>query len=233
MNTASSFAGRLLTCLLVPLGLLLSACSSEPPQSVASERRIERQLINHGLTIDAGESLVLGTPQRAIRVSEQMLYRVTKYDAAGNTVDQHDDFHNLPWADKPVEVTAGDFTTNLTTDLEGVTRLNLLDNGFVELDYDQLRVIQVSATAAPSIRGELNLLVGRDLRPKLAEAVALIYDDLEEAEVPQWAFRVNRLAELGLMEESNQLENMLILLTTGDPELQKEFVAALESPPGP
>ncbi|UAX00073.1 hypothetical protein KEM63_12030 [Halopseudomonas nanhaiensis] len=208
--------------------ILLSACSTSAPTTLSAEGRTERELLSHGIHIDAGESLVLDTPQRVIRVTEQKLYRVTHYDAQGNAVDQHDDFRNLPWAEKPVQVTAGEFTATLTTDMEGMTRLNLLDNGFIELDYDQLRAIQLSAEASPAVRSELNLLVGRDLRARLAEAVALIYDDLEEAGVHQWAFRVNRLAELGLMEESNQLENMLILLTTGDPELQAEFVNALE-----
>lgn len=229
MRQAILPASRLLIGLLMPLGLLLSACSTEAQRPAAAEGRVERELISHGIHIDAGESLVLDTPQRVVRVTEQLPYRVTQYDGHGNAVDQHEDFHNLPWTDKPVHVTAGDFSATLTTDKDGVTRLNLLDNGFIELDYDQLRAIQLSATAAPDVRAELNLLVGRDLRSKLAEAVALIYDDLEEAEVQQWAFRVSRLAELGLMEESNQLENMLILLTTGDPELQREFVNALES----
>mgnify|MGYP000733007117 CR=1 FL=1 len=232
MKAALFPVSRMLAGLIVPLGMLLSACATEP-KPAAAEGRVERELISHGIHIDAGESLVLDVPQRAIRVTEQLLYRVTRYDAQGNRVDQHDDFRNVPWADKPVEVTAGDFTATLMTDMDGATRLNLLDNGFIELDYDQLRAIQLSATASPTVRRELNLLVGRDLRAKLAEAVALIYDDLEEAEVQQWAFRVNRLAELGLMEESNQLENMLILLTTGDPELQFEFVNALEAAESP
>jgi hypothetical protein len=46
--------------------------------------------------------------------------------------------------------------------------------------------------------------------------------------VEQWAYRVQRLAELELEVESNQLENMLILLTTGDPVLQGEFIQALD-----
>ena len=51
---------------------------------------------------------------------------------------------------------------------------------------------------------------------------------MEEDDVDQWAYRVKRLAELGLEVESNQLENMLILLTTGGPMLQGEFIQALE-----
>jgi hypothetical protein len=79
-----------------------------------------------------------------------------------------------------------------------------------------------------SSRREENILIGRDLRSKLHEAVALIYDNLEEDDVEQWAYRVQRLAELELEVESNQLENMLILLTTGDPVLQGEFIQALD-----
>lgn len=229
MSILSLTNGKLWACLLLPFGALLTACSTDSPRTVASEGRIERELISHGVHIDAGEPLVLSTPQRTIRVTEQTLHRVTEYDGAGERVDQHDDYRNLPWANKPVMVSAGEFTATLHTDMDGAVRLNLLDDGFVELDYDQLRVIQLTATAAPTVRGELNLLVGRDLRPKLAEAVALIYDDLEEDDVEQWAYRVNRLAELGLLEESNQLENMLILLTTGDPELQQQFVSTLDT----
>lgn len=229
MNIMSSTNGALRACLLLSFGALLTACSAEPPQTVVGEGRVERELISHGVHIEAGEPLVLSTPQRTIRVTEQLLHRVTQYDARGDRVDQHNDYRNLPWANKPVLVIAGAFNATLHTDMDGVVRLNLLDDGFVELDYDELRVVQLTATAAPNVRGELNLLVGRDLRPKLAEAVALIYDDLEEGDVEQWTYRVSRLAELGLLEESNQLENMLILLTTGDPELQQQFVSTLSA----
>jgi len=61
------------------------------------------------------------------------------------------------------------------------------------------------------------LLIDRELRSKLHEAFDLIYSNLEDDDVDQWAYRVRRLSELGLAEESNQLENMLILLTTGEP----------------
>jgi len=58
--------------------------------------------------------------------------------------------------------------------------------------------------------------------------VMLVHDNLEESGVEQWVYRIRRLDALGLEEESNQLENMLIVLTVGDPELQAEFLQALE-----
>ena len=57
----------------------------------------------------------------------------------------------------------------------------------------------------------------------------LIYDNLEEDDVEQWVDRIERLRQLGLKEEASQLENMLILLTTGDPQLQGDFVQALDN----
>jgi hypothetical protein len=215
---------------LVVLGsalLLIAGCAGRTPPEQSAETRVERQLVNHAVHIDAGESLVLNAPQRMLRVSEQSLYSITEYDAQGNVIDQQENYQSLPWAARPVEVVAGDFSHSLQTDVEGSVRLNLLDEDFLELDFEQLRVVQITAQTPGGTRGEVNLLVSRELRARLQEAVGLIYEDLEDDDVNQWAYRVNRLAELGLEEESNQLENMLILLTTGDPELQGDFVQAL------
>ena len=66
-----------------------------------------------------------------------------------------------------------------------------------------------------------------ELRGKLREAHALIYDDLEDDEVSQWVHRVKRLSDLGLEEEASELEQSLIELTRNDPELQKEFLDLL------
>jgi DUF971 family protein len=163
-----------------------------------------------------------------VRVTEQLLYHVRLFDTHGNQLDKRDEYQSLPWAAKPVTVVAGNFQTILHTDQDGLLLLNLLNDGFLELDYQNLRVIQLSAQVDQSSRREENILIGRDLRSKLHEAVALIYDNLEEDDVDQWAYRVQRLAEMELEVESNQLENMLILLTTGDPVLQGEFIQALD-----
>ena len=157
-----------------------------------------------------------------------MHYDVVELDARGGIIDRREEHQTLPWANKPIDIIAGSFRTSLDTDVDGLLRLNLLNDGFLNLDYDNLRVIQLSASAGPKVRSEVNLLIDRELRSKLHEAFDLIYSNLEDDDVDQWAYRVRRLSELGLAEESNQLENMLILLTTGDPQLQGEFVQALE-----
>ena len=76
------------------------------------------------------------------------------------------------------------------------------------------------------------LLVGRDLRGKLREAHALIYDDLEDDDVEQWVHRVRRLAELGLEEEASELEQSLLELTRNDPQLQEELLQRLQAQAG-
>jgi len=212
---------------LWPMILLVAGCAGPMQQTTAPETRVERELLKHGVHIDAGDSMVLNSPQRLLRVSEQSLYSITELDSHDHVIDRHDSYQSLPWAELPVNVIAGDFVTTLQTDVEGTLRLNLLAEEFLELDFEQLRVLQISAQAPNGTRGELNLLVSRELRARLQEAVGLIYEDLEDDDVNRWAYRVQRLAELGLDEESNQLENMLILLTTGDPELQGDFIQAL------
>ncbi|HDZ56252.1 MAG TPA: hypothetical protein ENI17_10180 [Pseudomonas xinjiangensis] len=212
--------------LWIAASLVLSACGTQPPTD-GPYIRTERQLVSHGIHMNAGDSVVLNLPQRTIRFTEQSLYSVSEYDRQDVLLNQRESFHSIPWATKPVEVIAGQSHTVLHTDADGMLRLNLLDDEFIGLDYENLRVIQLVAHAEPASRSEVNLLISRELRPKLHEAIALIYDDLEDDNVDQWAYRVQRLAELGLAEESNQLENMLILLTTADPELQGDFVQAL------
>lgn len=214
------------SALWLSVSMALAACSSLPPSGVTV--RTERELLSHTLRIDAGEQPVLTTPQRSIRVTEQLLHRVTELDVKGNALNSHESYQSLPWDRQPVEVIADDQRITLLTDQDGALRLNLLDEHFVDLDFDDLRVIQLVATLDPSIVAEQNLLVSRELRAVLREAVTLIHGNLEEDGIEQWVYRVNRLSQLGLSEESSQLENMLILLTIGDPELQAEFVNALD-----
>lgn len=214
--------------LWIPASLMLSACGMNMPHTDSSPARVERTLLNHSIQIDAGDGAVLSLPQRTLRLQEQVHYEVTELDARSGVIDRREEHQTLPWANKPVDIIAGNFRTSVDTDSDGVLRLNLLNDGFLNLDYDNLRVIQLTASAGPKTRSEVNLLIDRELRSKLHEAVRLIYDNLEEDDVDQWAYRVHRLSELGLAEESNQLENMLILLTTGDPQLQGDFVHALE-----
>ncbi|WP_185266905.1 hypothetical protein [Halopseudomonas xiamenensis] len=210
-------------------GLTLSACSNQQPQPPGAVTvRVERTLVSHNLRIDAGEQLVLTSPQRTVRITEQQLHQVTEFDAADRPVNSHESYQAVPWDTQPVTLIAEGKRFSLLTDHDGMLRLNLLDEQFIELDFESLRVVQLVARATPTVVAEQNLLVSRELRAVLQEAVTLVHDSLEESDVEQWVYRVRRLNELGLNEESTQLENMLILLTVGDPELQAEFTHALE-----
>ncbi|EZQ20305.1 hypothetical protein CF98_00830 [Halopseudomonas bauzanensis] len=209
-------------------GLTLTACSSQPQPSGAATVRVERELVSHNLHIDAGEQRVLASPQRNIRVTEQWLHRVTEFDGRDRLTNSHESYQALPWDNQLVSMIAEDRRFALRTNHDGVLRLNLLDEQFVELDFENLRAVQLIARAGPGVVAEQTLLISRELRSVLREAVVLVHDNLEESGVEQWVYRIRRLDALGLEEESNQLENMLIVLTVGDPELQAEFLQALE-----
>ncbi|CEA02302.1 lipoprotein [Pseudomonas saudimassiliensis] len=214
-------------------GLTLVGCSSQPQPPGGVATRVERELVSHNLLIDAGEQLVLTSPQRTIRVTEQQLHRVTEFDARDRVANSHESHQSLPWDDQPVILIAEDRRFTLRTNHDGVVRLNLLDEQFIDLDFTNLRTIQLVARANPTVVAEQTLLISRELRAVLREAVALVYDNLEESGVEQWVYRIHRLNELGLEEESNQLENMLMVLTIADPELQYEFLQALNADPRP
>ncbi len=79
-------------------------------------------------------------------------------------------------------------------------RLNLLDGPFAEQDASRIGTLLLSVEdPQDGTRAEATLLVSRDLRGKLREAHALIYDDLEDDEVsggyigssacPNWAWK--------------------------------------------
>ncbi|WP_193073865.1 hypothetical protein [Pseudomonas sp. FME51] len=210
-------------------GLSLTACSSQPQVSGDAAARVERELISHNLRIDVGEQLVLTSPQRTIHVTEQLLHQVTEFDARDQLVNRLESYQALPWASQPISLIADGKRFSLQTDHDGLLRLNLLSEQFIELDFESLRVIQLVARAGPAIVADQNLLISRELRSTLREAVNLVHDNLEESDVAQWVYRINRLDALGLEEESNQLENMLMMLTIGDPELQTDFLQALEN----
>lgn len=142
--------------------------------------------------------------------------------------DKRVEYSSLPWSERPVMVTAGKQTSELLTDRHGVLRLNLLDGPFADQDISRVGKLLLSVEdPQDSARAETTLMVSRDLRGKLKEAHALIYEDLEDDEVSQWVHRVKRLSELGLEEEASELEQSLIELTRNDPELQQEFLKAL------
>ncbi|EXF94710.1 hypothetical protein HK44_027650 [Pseudomonas fluorescens HK44] len=147
--------------------------------------------------------------------------------------DKRMEYSSLPWSERPVEVKAGTQTFELTTDRNGVLRLNLLDSPFAEQDLNRIGKLQITVEdAQDDVHIDSSLTISSSLRSKLLEAHALIYDDLEDDEVSQWVHRVKRLSELGLEEEASELEQSLIELTRNDPELQSEFLKSLTKDAG-
>ncbi len=147
--------------------------------------------------------------------------------------EKRTEYSSLPWSERPVEVKTGKQTFELTTDHNGVLRLNLLDSPFSEHDLSHISKLQISvADAQDDVHTDSSLAISGNLRGKLLEAHELIYDDLEDDEVSQWVHRVTRLSELGLEEEASELEQSLIELTRNDPELQSEFLKSLTKDAG-
>ncbi|MCQ9422754.1 hypothetical protein NRB16_04315 [Pseudomonas sp. LJDD11] len=139
----------------------------------------------------------------------------------------------LPWNERPVLIKAGATTHELSTDRNGVLRLNLLDSPFAEQDLRQVTRLYISVEdEQDNARASDSLPVSRNLRGKLLEAHGLIYDDLEDDEVSQWVHRVKRLAELGLDEQASELEQSLLELTRNDQELQNELIKSLAKDAG-
>lgn len=138
------------------------------------------------------------------------------------------EYSSLPWAERPVLVRAGEQSHELLTSANGVLRLNLLDGPFADQEMAGVTRLALSVEdPQDQTRADAHLLVSRALRARLKEAHALIYEDLEDSEVPRWVHRVKRLSELGLEEEAVELEQSLLELTRNDPELQQELSQAL------
>lgn len=147
--------------------------------------------------------------------------------------DKREEFTSIPWSERLVEVKAGKMTHELTTDKNGVLRLNLLDSPFSEQHLNHVGTLHLQVVDEDNgVRGDASLLVSGTLRDKLREAHELIFDDLEDDDVGQWVHRVKRLSELGLEEEASEMEQSLIELTRNDPELQQEFLSALTKATG-
>lgn len=143
------------------------------------------------------------------------------------------EYSSLPWSERPVTVKAGNQQHQLSTDRNGVLRINLLDSPFSEQDISRVSSLLISVEDPEGpVRADASLTVSRTLRGKLNEAHRLIYDDLEGDEIHQWVHRVKRLSELGLEEEASELEQSLIELTRNDPELQEAFLHSLTKDAG-
>ncbi|WP_409318702.1 hypothetical protein [Pseudomonas sp. KCJK9016] len=147
--------------------------------------------------------------------------------------DKRMEYSSLPWSERPVQVKAGKQTFDMTTDRNGVLRLNLLDSPFADNDLNHVGKLTISVEdAKDDVHSDSSLTISSHLRGKLLEAHRLIYDDLEDDEVSEWVHRVKRLSELGLEEEASELEQSLIELTRNDPELQAEFLKSLTKDAG-
>lgn len=146
---------------------------------------------------------------------------------------QHKEQTSLPWKEQLVLVKAGTRTHELLTDRKGFLYLNLLDGTLAEQDLSKVDKLQlVVEYPIDGSHQEVTLTLSKALRGKLQEAHALIFSNLEDDDVTQWAYRVNRLSELGLEGEASELEQSLIELTSNDPELQDEFLLALKKKTG-
>ena len=140
---------------------------------------------------------------------------------------------SLPWTEKPVLVKAGRQTHELTTDRKGYLFINLLDGSLAEQDLRHVdKLVIIVEDPKDGTRQEVTLQISQALRKKLGEAHALIYTNLEDDDVDQWVYRVNRLSQLGFEDEASELEQSLIELTRNDPELQDEFLIALKKNAG-
>jgi hypothetical protein len=146
---------------------------------------------------------------------------------------QHKEQISLPWAEKPVQVKAGEQTHELQTDRRGLLFLNLLDGPLADQDLSDIDQLIVSVEdPQDSARQQVTLNISKDLRGKLQEAHELIFTNLEDDDANQWAYRVNRLSQLGLEDEASELEQSLLELTSNDPELQAELLQALKQKAG-
>lgn len=109
---------------------------------------------------------------------------------------------SVPWSERLVEVKAGKMTHELTTDRNGVLRLNLLDSPFSEQNLNHIGTLHLQVLDEDNaVRGDASLLVSATLRNKLLEAHELIFDDLEDDDVGQWVHRVKRLSEPALKKK--------------------------------
>jgi hypothetical protein len=141
--------------------------------------------------------------------------------------DQREEVTNLPWANRPLQISAANQTYTLMTDRNGSLNLNLLDSPFPDSNLSAISNLHFNVKADDSATAQATLPVSQALRNKLDEAHTLIYDDLEDDEINHWVYRVKRLSELGMEPQANELEQSLIELTRNDRELQTEFINAL------
>ena len=157
--------------------------------------------------------------------AQQSLQRLTQKE-----LNQREETLNLPWAERPLRVDVpGHEGFELLTDSNGKLALNLLQPPFADLDLRNVKQLRLSVLdPLDDTEAHAELQIDRSLRQTLSEAQALIFDDLEDDDVSEWVQRVRRLQALGLDSEAANLEQSLLALTANDPELQEEFIQALQ-----
>ena len=144
----------------------------------------------------------------------------------------HLEASNIPWANKSVVVSLGAHQYPMTTDRNGILRLNLLEAPFNAHSFQELDKIHISAQDPEQpLFAETDLLISPNLCAHLQEARDLILNDLESEDLNHWVFRINRLNALSLEEEAQDLEKNLLELTQNDPELHQELLHALNKQP--
>lgn len=180
----------------------------------------ESRVIGQQLLIDPGQHLLLELPRQEVTVLERQTVETPQH-----TLETRD----LPWANQPVRIRVNNQERiTLQTDARGVLLLDLLAAPLVQVDVLNARSIKLKAESKGATTGKLVLPVSPGLRARLHEIRNLMYEDLESGDVPRWVTRIARLNELGLTTEANNLEATLIKLSTNDPELYQELMAALQ-----
>ena len=82
--------------------------------------------------------------------------------------DSRLEYSSLPWAERPVAVTAGKQTHELTTDRNGVLRLNLLDGPFAEQDLNHVGKLTITVEdAQDETHSDSTLSISSHLRRSL------------------------------------------------------------------
>ncbi len=81
--------------------------------------------------------------------------------------DKRVEYSSLPWSERPVQVTAGKQTHELTTDRNGVLRLNLLDSPFAEQDLNRITTLKISVEdGQDDVHSDSTLAISSALRGK-------------------------------------------------------------------
>jgi hypothetical protein len=83
--------------------------------------------------------------------------------------DKRTEYSSLPWSERPVQVKAGKQTFDMTTDRNGVLRLNLLDSPFAEHDLNHVGKLQISVEdSKDDVHSDSSLMISSHLAWQVA-----------------------------------------------------------------